>query len=231
MVRYMNNTTKPFLFITGDERFYDKVEKVHVEQWIHPWESKADSVPSDEIFKEARKKYEIFYLQKGNTKHATQAWENAIGAERILRLQDPKAVVDVMLGAIALVSGSRNMERYLEDLHERGQDPKRCDEVLGALTELSLSLKYKEAMKEAAPEARAMDEKERVPPMPVEGADPDIAEALTADLERVDSAKSEDLVAELAAARKELELLRAAEKEKAKAMAPAPAARKVYSSS
>jgi hypothetical protein len=33
-----------------------------------------------------------------------------LGPERILKLKTPKACVDVMLGAIALTSGTRNIE-------------------------------------------------------------------------------------------------------------------------
>jgi hypothetical protein len=37
----------------------------------------------------------------------------------------PKAVVDCMLGAIAIVTGERTLEEYIEDLEERGQTEER----------------------------------------------------------------------------------------------------------
>jgi hypothetical protein len=40
-------------------------------------------------------------------------------------LEDAKAVVDVMLGAIALTAQSRTLEEYVEDMQERGQGEER----------------------------------------------------------------------------------------------------------
>jgi len=219
MARFEGNETKPFMFITGDETFYKNVTKKEIELLIHP---EAKDMTSDEIFAAARKKYNIFYLMKGSAAHAVNDWSNAIGAERILKLQDPKAVVDVMLGAIALVSGTRTMEKYMEDLDGRGQTHARNAEVLGALSELSLSLKYEAAM---VSEKKVPSPKGPAPKDPVEAA-------LMADLERVDSAKSEDLAAELAAARAELARLRGDElKAAGKDPAPAAAPARAYSSS
>ena len=59
-----------------------------------------------------------------------QKWEEVIGGERILELHDPKSVIDVMLGAIAIVSGTRNMDKYMMDLDSRGQSETRKREVL-----------------------------------------------------------------------------------------------------
>ena len=38
-----------------------------------------------------------------------------------------------MLGAIALTSGSRNMETYVKDMRDRGQSQERIGEVMKAL--------------------------------------------------------------------------------------------------
>lgn len=116
---------------------------------------------------------------KGDTGYVREAWEKVIGGERILKLQDPKAVVDVMLGAIAIVSGSRSMQAYMDDLEDRGQSHSRkaevnmillvvpdvqilCLKVIGALTDLSISIKYQEAIAKndlegAPPEASDME--------------------------------------------------------------------------
>ena len=41
-----------------------------------------------------------------------ESWPPLVG-ERIVLLQDPKAVVDVMLGIIAVSSGTRTMEKLV----------------------------------------------------------------------------------------------------------------------
>ena len=47
-------------------------------------------------------------------------WVEALGADRILSILDPKACVDTMLGVVAISSGKKTLEGYLEDLNERG---------------------------------------------------------------------------------------------------------------
>jgi len=42
-------------------------------------------------------------------------------------------VIDVILGAIAITSGSRNLQTYVADMVERGQTKERIDEVSSAL--------------------------------------------------------------------------------------------------
>ena len=37
-------------------------------------------------------------------------------------MKTAKACIDVMLGAIAITSGARNLETYIEDMKQRGQD-------------------------------------------------------------------------------------------------------------
>jgi len=43
-----------------------------------------------------------------------------LGEERVLKMNNPKACVDVMLGAIAITSGARTLEGYINDMKERG---------------------------------------------------------------------------------------------------------------
>lgn len=51
-------------------------------------------------------------------------WRRFLGP-RVLPLNDPKASVDVMLGAIALVAQTRTLLEFLQDLDARGQDAAR----------------------------------------------------------------------------------------------------------
>ena len=55
----------------------------------------------------------------------------------MLEIDSPKACVDAIIGAIALKTGKKTMEEYVEDLRGRGQDDKRCDDVKAALSGLS----------------------------------------------------------------------------------------------
>ncbi len=43
-----------------------------------------------------------------------------MGKERVLIMKTPKACIDVILGAIAVGSGRRSLEQYVEDMRNRG---------------------------------------------------------------------------------------------------------------
>jgi hypothetical protein len=75
-------------------------------------------------------KYNVFLIHKiynytSEDKTILKQWTDALGQEHVLVLEDPKAVVDVMLGAIALVAESRDLDSYLADLKGLGADPNR----------------------------------------------------------------------------------------------------------
>ena len=67
-------------------------------------------------------------------------WAGIISPEHILRIEDPKSIIDVMLGALALVGGQRSLDGYLHDMRERGQQDLRQDQALSTLGQLASSL-------------------------------------------------------------------------------------------
>jgi len=64
-------------------------------------------------------------------------WASVIPPAHILQIEDPKAIVDVMLGALALVGGDRDLETYLGDMRERQQLDLRQDQALATLGNLA----------------------------------------------------------------------------------------------
>jgi len=60
-------------------------------------------------------------------------WETALGQNHILPLVDPKGIVDVMLGVLAVHSRVITYEAYIADMKERGQTIDRIQEVEKAL--------------------------------------------------------------------------------------------------
>jgi len=59
----------------------------------------------------------------------TKNWANVIPADRILILDDPKAIVDILLGVLSITSGTRTLDQYIDDMKERGQNDTRLDQV------------------------------------------------------------------------------------------------------
>lgn len=133
--------TKPFLFITGDEGFYPCVFAAHVQQYCGDDLGNKD-IDVNQMFQELRRKYHVFYLHKAFAQADIEAimvqnWVNAVGAEFILNISEPKALADVMLGAIAMVNGARTLDAYVADLKARGQSAARQAQVQAALRPLA----------------------------------------------------------------------------------------------
>jgi hypothetical protein len=123
------------------------------------------SFRTSDVFTLLRDQFEVFHLHKPYFDPVADAanvaaWEALVGRERVLHLDQPKAVVDVVLGAIALVAGARSLDRYNDDLTRRGQDATRVaivDKALGALAALAAKSNAAERKDEkaAAPPAAA----------------------------------------------------------------------------
>ena len=131
-----------YFFITGDEYFYEnitgaslsKIFGVHADKYNF----NMPKIPTQEVWSLLLKKFNVFHLHKNYKKkeqdeNILDHWVNALGRERILEIQTPKACIDVILGAIAITSGSRTLETYVDDMKIRGQDDERIKEVRNAL--------------------------------------------------------------------------------------------------
>jgi hypothetical protein len=63
-------------------------------------------------------------------------WAEVLPQSHILRIDDPRAIIDVMLGALAITGGGRTLDEYIADMRGREQLDLRQDQAfrtLGAL--------------------------------------------------------------------------------------------------
>lgn len=133
----LQNSELPFFFITGDESYYEEINPQYIEKHIGLIEK--SQVHSHDVWEGLKKKYNTFLIKKtykkpNFEKAIKKQWIAALGEERVLYIHTPKACIDVILGAIALTSGTRTLDQYLKDMKERGQSGTRLDEVSQALT-------------------------------------------------------------------------------------------------
>ena len=148
------NVEIPFFFITGDEHFYSKVRAHFVKEIMGVTLNEDQSFlgkvkkffgndeekdcSSIKIWRELKTKFNVFHLHKPyGGKEVLSDWIDALGEERILEMKSPNAVIDVILGAIALTSGARTMEGYIKDMEARGQSKERIEEVSYSLRHLT----------------------------------------------------------------------------------------------
>lgn len=76
-----------------------------------------------------RSYYNVFHLRKPYSnsekqKKINKQWCQVLGEQRVM-IFSPKAVIDIMIGIIALTSGALTLEEYVEDMEDRGQDNNR----------------------------------------------------------------------------------------------------------
>jgi hypothetical protein len=64
-------------------------------------------------------------------------WRTVLPHENVIVIDDPRAGIDIMLGAMALKSGSADLRKYMADMEARGQTPERIALVSTALSDLA----------------------------------------------------------------------------------------------
>lgn len=135
----LKNPDLPFFFFIGDEGYYPKTEGEFIANHIG---DKTNGVDAKTSFKKLNEMFNLFLIHKkygADDDKIVDQWANVVNRERILVLEDSKAIVDVMLGAIALVSESRSLDDYLTDMQDRDQSKDRIQLVEKALSGLSES--------------------------------------------------------------------------------------------
>jgi hypothetical protein len=126
----ISNMKHGFFFFIGDEGFYPELDG-------------KDTVP---IFKKLMDIYDTFFIHwpyggggDPADNRIVKQWRSVMG-ERLLILKDPKAIVDIMLGLVAMATGARSMGDYEEDLKGRGQTSSRIKTVKDTLKSFTKDL-------------------------------------------------------------------------------------------
>ena len=72
-------------------------------------------------------------------------WQTVLPAAHILKIEDPKAIVDVMLGVLAIVGGGSDLDTFLTDMQGREQLDLRRDQALQTLGALASATRMGQA--------------------------------------------------------------------------------------
>lgn len=89
----------------------------HIGEFLFDPSDRAGEVNTEEV----RAKYDNAFVRAN--------WAKLIPPEHILELEDPRAIVDAMLGVVAINNGARDLKDYLADMVERDQTPERCAQI------------------------------------------------------------------------------------------------------
>lgn len=132
---------EPIIFFVGDEKPYPKISCSQVEDFG------IEFFQNVEPFRELRKKVHdnvFLLLNKACGKYfkddIISCWEKLLAPEHVIKISEEKAIIDLMLGIISMVSSSRTLEEYEIDMLDRGQTKIRIEGVSKSLESLSTTL-------------------------------------------------------------------------------------------
>lgn len=121
------NIEHGFFFFIGDESFYPELDG-------------QSTIP---IFKNLMSIFDTFFIHQDygppEDGRIIADWRKVMG-ERLLILREPKSIVDIMLGLVAMRMNNRTLSEYEKELEERGQSKKRIKNVKDAIKDFDTNI-------------------------------------------------------------------------------------------
>ena len=134
--------SEPIIFFIGDEAPYPSVDKYQAQEF--DIECDEDGIQAFDLLRK-KVKDNVFmllnrYCGRNFEEHITASWEKLLAPEHVVEISEEKAIVDLMLGIISMVSSARTLETYKVDMLDRGQTQARIAGVAESLKGLSTAL-------------------------------------------------------------------------------------------
>nr|MDO8079229.1 hypothetical protein [Candidatus Freyarchaeota archaeon] len=123
---------RPIFIFVGDEGFYSKVSRDHIMNLIG--DKPRTDVDSKEVFDVLMKKFSTYILRVkygGTYEEVIQKqWEETLGKERVFVMEDPRRVVDTIIGIVA--AQVDKFDEFKERIEIR-QTPNQVEQVYTTL--------------------------------------------------------------------------------------------------
>ncbi|AKU94782.1 hypothetical protein AKJ09_01446 [Labilithrix luteola] len=148
---------KGYLFLIGDEMPYARSTREEIERLIG--DSIPRDIPVDEIIREAREKYHVFFVIPRGASHGTdpklhKRWSTLLGEQNVIMLDEPDGVCEAIGVAIGLIEGTANVDAIEDDLADFGTKTKTASAVATALAPLARAVSTTTTSKTNLPEKR-----------------------------------------------------------------------------
>lgn len=142
----LTQAVTPFLIITGDEGFRLTLSASDLNRIFG--ENYRRAIEAAEVFAEVRRVYNdnVILLRRPYRANPDadrviqKQWEDALGADYIVPIKEDTAVMDLILGILAVRGGNSNLDLYLRDMEIARDEPQtktRIKLVEKALTRLA----------------------------------------------------------------------------------------------
>lgn len=128
---------KGYCFIIGDEKAYPNVRASEVERLIGG--GLEANVPTKKIFEELQEKYYVFFIIPTHASNSRDSgikkfWEDILGAEHVLMLENSEAAAELIATQIGLVEGATDVDAAGKDLEEHGTSKALVAVVKGSVS-------------------------------------------------------------------------------------------------
>jgi hypothetical protein len=149
---YEKRGKKGYLFLTGDEKPYVMSPRSELEKYLGQTAKdslgRTHAIEGDanikDIINAVTEKYEVFFIIPGGASHTgaswlKNTWSELLGPERVLTLDDPSAICELIGSTIGLMEGSASMDAIAKDLTDVGASTAIVKSVTGGLDTLARS--------------------------------------------------------------------------------------------
>ncbi len=99
---------RPLFIFVGDEGFYAKVNREHVRTYISTEDKLRSDLISEDVFNALKQKFNVYMLRilygsPEDEKDIDNKWRKVLGDKHVLIMQDPKRIVDTIIGIVATI--------------------------------------------------------------------------------------------------------------------------------
>lgn len=149
MAYYLYKNTKfmpgsdPIIFFIGDEAPYPSVSMNQAARFGIECVEGGCSNPFELLRKKSNDNVFMLlnkYSGRSFKNEITFAWQKVLAPEHVIKINEEKSIVDLILGIISMHSSARTLEAYKVDMLDRGQTAERIERVSKSLEGLSKTL-------------------------------------------------------------------------------------------
>jgi hypothetical protein len=127
----MPNAKNPIFVFLGDEGYYPNIPKAHIREYIG--DDVGEAVKCSQVMDKLKSNFKVYAVRKeyfGNEEEVREQWENTLGRENVVMLEDPGRVVDCIIGLVASYAGK--FDDFSKRLSTR-QTKDQTSAVMGSL--------------------------------------------------------------------------------------------------
>jgi len=131
---------KGYLFLMGDELPYDRISKEEAK--VICGDALQEDIPIATIIEEVKAKYHLFFIIPGGAANSRdpqiyERWAKLIGAQNVIRLEDPASVCETVTMTIGLNEGRVGLDDAKDDLKTAGASAGSVNAAAAALSKLA----------------------------------------------------------------------------------------------